>query len=249
VGNSISQIAIVLLAILPGYLARQGSCRIIPRTQRKMGAMEEVADFLILSVLAHLAAATILLATAALLSTLLKIPFHFNVDYWLQLSLSNLITSVGQLTALQASAYMLLAMLAGWTLGVVRGLLEASNLLELIIKRIGLRYARLGRFWSLHVERFLISSRPIIYDAVFPDLDQNGSAKTVFVEVQMKANSTLLTGRVLGFSIANDEEPHKILYLGDVYKKESPLSAYNKLDADGLLLDLADALTIQVRQV
>jgi hypothetical protein len=41
------KVALFILAVLPGYLARRGSDSVLPRTQRKTGATEEIAEFLI----------------------------------------------------------------------------------------------------------------------------------------------------------------------------------------------------------
>jgi hypothetical protein len=54
---------------------------------------------------------------------------------------------------------------------------------------------------------------------------------------------------VTSFSIANDEENHKLLYLKGVYRKLPDRSQYEKLDADGMLVDIADAVTLQIKQV
>jgi hypothetical protein len=53
----------------------------------------------------------------------------------------------------------------------------------------------------------------------------------------------------MSFSVANDEESHKLIYLEDVYRKMPGSSQYEKLDADGMLVDIADALTLQIKQV
>lgn len=71
----------------------------------------------------------------------------------------------------------------------------------------------------------------------------------MFVELQLKENRGSVTGVVAGFSIANDEESHKLLYLKDVYQKSSGRSMYHKLDVDGILVDMADAVTVQIKQV
>jgi len=40
----LSKLVLLVLAVLPGYLARRGSDRVIPRTQRNKGATEEIAE-------------------------------------------------------------------------------------------------------------------------------------------------------------------------------------------------------------
>jgi hypothetical protein len=84
---------------------------------------------------------------------------------------------------------------------------------------------------------------------LFPDLDANGDRKDVFVEAELKDDQGSITGRVASFSIANDEESHKLIYVEEVYRKAAGSNHYEKLDADGMLLDVADAITIQIKQV
>jgi hypothetical protein len=118
-----------------------------------------------------------------------------------------------------------------------------------IARKFGVENSRLGRFWSKHVGRFLITGRPIIYDALFPDLDLDGNPKDVFAELVLKEGKGYITGRVTSFSIANDEESHKLVYLEEVYRKSVDSAQYEKLDADGMLVDFADAITVQIKQI
>ena len=82
--------------------------------------------------------------------------------------------------------------------------------------------------------RFLLTSRPIIYDALFPNEDETGQSKLVFVELVLKDGG--------------DEEEHKLLYMIDVYKQSSVDESFEKMEVDGMLFDLSEAATLSVRQ-
>ena len=145
--------------------------------------------------------------------------------------------------------YLIFSLGVGLLLGLLRGLFDVWHPIDHIAKKLGIVNSALGRLWSQYVERYLITGRPIIYDALFPEVDQYGVQKEVFVELVLKGNQGSITGRLVSFSIANDEEIHKLLYLEDIYQKQVGAGSYAKLDADGMLVDLADASMVLIKQV
>lgn len=242
---------LIVLAVLPGYLALRGSDRVIPRTQRKRGATEEIAEFLIFSVMAHFILALLYSCFWLLAGLLCNHSVLFFIGDWLRLTPSGLLKKLGSIPAGYLAIYLFLSLGIGWWwLGLGRGLLVAWHTAEWVARKLGIKEnSPLGRFWSKYFERFLITGRPIIYDALFPDLDKDGEQKNVFAELVMKENQGCVAGRVTSFSIANDEESHKLVYLKDVYLKSSDTAQYEKLDADGILVDFADAITVQIKQL
>jgi hypothetical protein len=245
----LSKVLLIVLAVLPGYLALRGSDRVIPRTQRKKGATEEIAEFFIFSVLAHFILTLLYSCFSILAGLLYKGSAMFYVGGWIWLTPSDLLKKLGSIPAGYMAIYLFLSLGIGWLLGLGLGLLDAWRTSEWVARKLGIENSWLGRFWSKHIERFLITGRPIFYDALFPDLDKNGEQKDVFAELVMKGDQGCVTGRVAGFSIANDEESHKLVYLKDVFRKSPGSTQYEKLDADGMLVDFADAITVQIKQM
>jgi hypothetical protein len=245
----LGKVVIIILAVLPGFLARRGNARVIPRAQRKMGATEEIAEFFIYSIAAHLCLAVFSALLFAFAGLLLKHSLLFYLDGWRLLSPLALLQKVESLPAGILAFYLVLALLVGWLIGVARGLLDAWRVAELAFGLVGPIFRHVGRFWSQNIERFLITERPIIYGALFPELDENGEPKTVYLELLLRDNQGYLSGRVASFSICNDEENHKLVFLKDTYFKATKAAAYESLDGDGVLIDLADALTVQIKQV
>ncbi len=244
----LSKIVLIVLAVLPGYLARRGCDRVIPRTRREKGATEEVAEFLIFSVLAHFILALLYGCFWIIAGLLYQSSAMFFIRWWLPLSPSELLKKFSELPSGYLTIYLLLSLGIGWSLGLGRGLLGAWRTSEWVSEKLGIDKSWLGRFWTNHIERFLITGRPIIYDALFPDLDDKGKRKDVFVELVLKENQGSITGRVTSFSIANDEESHKLIFLEDVYRRMPGSNQYEKIDADGMLVDIADAITLQIKQ-
>lgn len=98
------------------------------------------------------------------------------------------------------------------------------------------------------MRRFLLTSRPIIYDALFPEEDETGQSKLVFVERALKDGGGKYIGQVKAFSITRDEEEQMFLYMIDVYKQSSTDDSCEKRSVDGMLFDLSEAVTLSVRQ-
>jgi len=245
----LSKVVLIVLAVLPGYLARRGIDRVIPRTRRIIGATEEIAEFLIFSVIAHFILALVYGAFWVLAGLLYKRSALFFVGAWLHLTPVDLLKRLSSIPAGYLAVYLFLSLGVGWCLGLGRGLLGAWRVAGWLAEKLAFDNSRLGLLWSKHIERFLITERPIIYDALFPELNGDGLPKEVFAELVMKENQGRVTGRVTSFSIANDEEPHKLVYLEDVYGKKTESAQYEKLDADGMLVDFADVITVQIRQM
>ena len=71
----------------------------------------------------------------------------------------------------------------------------------------------------------------------------------VFVEIELRDEQGFYSGQVSQYAIVKDEEPHKPIVLIDVWFKQNRQSEYTKIDTDGILLDLADAIAVLVKQV
>ncbi len=65
----------------------------------------------------------------------------------------------------------------------------------------------------------------------------------------MREGLGLYSGQLSQFAIVQDEEPHKPIYLIDVWYRKDRSMPYEQVEADGLMIDLADAVTLSVRQV
>lgn len=94
----------------------------------------------------------------------------------------------------------------------------------------------------------LLGERPIIYEVLNPALDQ-GTSNSVFVEVEMKDGLGFYSGQLSQFAIVRDEEPHKPIFLIDVWFKKERSDDYESVDTDGIMIDLAEAANLLVKQV
>jgi hypothetical protein len=208
-----------------------------------------LAGFLVYSALAHLALIAFLFCVGRLagllhcqsLSFLRTLPF---------LPIPELSRRVISLPASSILIYLPLSFFSGWAIGFARGLLTVWRPFTLMAGWLGIDDdSRAGKLWLRMVGRFLLAGRPIIYDALFPEEDETGKSKLVFVELVLKDNGGTYIGQVEAFSITRDEEEHKLLYMIDVYRRENTDSSFRKLAVDGMLIDLSEVVTLSVLQM
>ncbi len=142
---------------------------------------------------------------------------------------------------LATTAYVFLSFLLSHLLGFVYGIwrLQGSVAAKLLRKVAWLRRFRVTG---------LLGERPIIYEVLNPMIDRD-VANSIFVEVEMRDGLGLYSGQLEQFAIVPDEEPHKPIYLIDVWYRKDRSMEYAEIEADGLMVDLADAVTLSVRQV
>ncbi len=88
-----------------------------------------------------------------------------------------------------------------------------------------------------------------MYEAFTP---QNPSSdrppNLVFLEIELKNNSGFYAGQLSQFAIVKDDEPHKPVYIISAYFKATRHESYEPVQADGILLDLSDAILVRVTQ-
>ena len=96
--------------------------------------------------------------------------------------------------------------------------------------------------------RGILAERPIIYEVLNPEM-RDGVQKLVFVELEMKSDVGFYSGQLDQFAIVKDEQPHKPIFLINVWWKKNRAEQYEQLESDGLMVDLADVAILQTKQV
>jgi hypothetical protein len=225
----VTGLLIFLLAIAPGFLAQQARTRLVPRPLRTQSALEETGNYVLNSVLVHL----FLLATFRGLLALAKsstpaalgLAFaqkQFGFWAWQH---RYLITS-----------YFVASLILGFALGVFRGIAERDGL-------IGTWLAELGWLSRLLVRLGFFSflgEAPVWYEA----LKQKTREERTFVEVKMKEGRGFYAGELKSYGIVSDSERNKDFLLVNVAYKTTEEGRYVPMDADGVLLNFADAESV-----
>jgi Family of unknown function (DUF6338)/Protein of unknown function (DUF2934) len=236
-----STILLVIAAVIPGLFAQRTRNQLVPRSFAPQGATSELAELVALGLSTH----GILAFVAAIVFLLCGWLRHGNGDYYSSLVDSLIATQWYSRNVIEAwliaSAYGFLSFFFSHWLGFIYGLWRSRSPLT---TRLFANATWLRRFGITG----LLGEQPIIYGVLNPEPD-GGTTKSVFVEVQMKDGLGFYSGQLSQFAIVKDDEPHKPIYLIDVWYKKERTANYELLQTDGLMLDLADAAPLLVKQV
>jgi hypothetical protein len=236
-----STIILVIIAVIPGLFAIRSRNLVAPRSFAPQGTSAELAELVALGFTTH--GILILLVAAFLLvfgwQNHGDLLFFFrkidaaHIDSWSFQHISE--------ATLLITIYVFISFVLSHLLGFVYGVwrLQSSIAAKLFGKAAWLR-----RFGITG----LLGERPIIYEVLNPAVDHN-VANSMFVEVEMRDGLGLYSGQLEQFAIVQDEEPHKPIYLIDVWYRKDRSMEYERVETDGLMIDLADVLTLSVRQV
>lgn len=99
------------------------------------------------------------------------------------------------------------------------------------------------------ISRYWMPRRPIIYQVLSPEIADDGAPSIVFVEAEMKDAVGFYPGQVRQYAVVKDGEPHKLVYLIEAWFKLVRADVYIEIEAEGVMIDLADVATLKVSQV
>lgn len=241
-----STLFLIILCVIPGLFAQRSRNLVCPRSFVDQGASGELGELVALGVSTHgilVLCAAMLLFMAGLLDHLRPTVFFQWLDQWPVRAWGSAHRSEA---ALLATAYVFLSFAVSHWLGLLYGAwryrapltttaFTKVRWLSSALKHIGIDG--------------VLGEKPIIYEVLSPKRDENGTSYTVFVELEMKEQMGFYAGQLSQFAIVKDEEPHKPVFLEDVSFRRTLEDDYQPLDADGVMLDLADASQVLVKQV
>jgi hypothetical protein len=241
-------IAILLFFVTPGYLTYWVRNHFVPRSLAARGATEEIAGFVVASALVHC-----LLGLFVSLGFALHGAFQ-NCDvlsdfqwintvglepWWLAHPTNGIALAIG---------YLLLSACLGAALGVPLALLSL-RWKSSFWGSLQTAFHDNGTWLRRHGIRGLIAEQPAIYTALRPTLAPDGSENLVIIEAELRDSKGFYIGQVASYSIARDEEPHKIVLVRNAQFSQDNLSEYGPIQPGTLLIDLADVLTLKISQV
>ena len=238
----LSTILIVIVAVIPGLFAQRTRNQLVPRSFAPQGASAELAELVALGVSTH----GILAFLAAAILLVVGWLHKGNPDYCFS-KLDSLIAGPWCSqhiveASLLAAGYVFVSFFFSHWLGFFYGVLRSSSPFT---KRLFANATWLRRRFGV---TGLLGERPIIYEVLNPELD-DGITRSVFVEIEMKNGLGFYSGQLSQFAIVKDDEPHKPIFLIDVWFKKERSDLYQSVETDGVMIDLADAATLLVKQV
>lgn len=238
----ISTILLVIVAVIPGLFAQRTRNQLVPRSFAPQGASAELAELVALGLATH----GILAFLAATILFLFGWARKGDPDFFFS-KFDSLIGSPWCSqhiveASLYAFGYIFVSFFFSHWLGFIYGVLRSNNPFT---TRLFANATWLRKWFGV---TGLLGERPIIYEVLNPALD-HGATNSVFVEVEMKDGLGFYSGQLSQFAIVRDEEPHKPIYLIDVWFKKERSDAYESVETDGVMIDLAEAATLLVKQV
>jgi len=238
----VSTILLVIVAVIPGLFAQRSRNQLVPRSFAPQGASAELAELVALGVSTH-GILVFLSAIALLLVGWLRNgdPDHFFSKFDSLIAGQWCSQHIVE-ASLIASGYVFVSFFVSHWLGFACGVWRSNSpfTTKLLANATWLR-----RWFGV---TGLLGERPIIYEVLNPTLDR-GITKSVFVEVEMKDGLGFYSGQVSQFAIVKDDEPHKPIFMIDVWFKKERNGDYESVETDGVMFDLADAASLLVKQV
>jgi len=227
----VTGLLIFLLAIVPGFIAQQARSLFVPRSLRTKSVLEETGNYALNSILVHL----ILLGSFRLVLGV----FRSTTPATLGVAMAQ--KQVGNWTwqyRYLIVSYYVASLLLGSILGLVRGFSERERLIGTWLADNRWLSPLLVRFGVLA----FLQEAPVWYEA----LRQGSRNERTFVEVRMKENGGFYTGELKSYGIVSDSERNKDFLLVNASYKKTEEGKYIPMDADGVLLNFADAESVAV---
>ncbi|MHB1701725.1 MAG: DUF6338 family protein [Acidobacteriaceae bacterium] len=241
-----STILLVIVAVIPGLFAQRSRNLIAPRSFAAQGAAGELAEFVALGIATH----GVLAYFAAILLVLLGLIFHCGAFCFFRLIDSwhpgEWCGTHSTETFLLALTYVFLSFFVSHLLGLAYGIWRLNSPFTTVL--LGNRHWY-TKWLERRGVRGILGEHPVIYEVLNEKLDGNGIPRIVFVELEMKDGLGFYSGQLDQFSIVKDEEPHKPVFLINAWFKKERTEIYKRLEADGVMIDLADAAILQIKQV
>jgi hypothetical protein len=238
----VSTILLAILAVIPGLFAQRTRNQLVPRSFASQGASAELAELVALGIATHGILGFLAAFFFGLLGWIEKRSPDYYFSFFDSLIDSRWFSQHVVETFLLASTYIFFSFFFSHWIGFVYGAWRSNSPLT---TRLFAKASWLRKKFGV---TGLLGERPIIYEVLNPSLDSDGT-KSVFVELEMKGEVGFYSGQLSQFAIVKDEDPHKPIFLIDVWYKQGRSDDYVQVETDGIMIDLADAVTLLVRQV
>jgi hypothetical protein len=130
----------------------------------------------------------------------------------------------------------------GYLLGIVSGWLRLNHpFAHLIESRPHLTSRLLGLGISA-----LLQERPLSFELFTGEAVSRKANLIYFLEIQLRDDKGFVTGELVKYAIVKDEESHRPVVLRDAHFKLRAEDEYQPMSGERVLVDLADALLLQV---
>jgi hypothetical protein len=241
----LSTIFMLTAFFIPGLIFRTSRNRVVPRSLLPKGATEEIAELAGFALFVHIG---LFLTIAAVMAIYWRVAYGSFCWYRsspfaissLRSDLRLFPVAVGLLSA----CYALLSFLVAYLGGFIHGGLQIKRPFRTALERNGWTRKILNK---MGID--ILEERPLSYEVFKPGKDERGNDLLVFLELRMRDNNGFYIGQLSKIGIVPDEEAHKPIYLEFAKFRATDNADYETIEADGLWLDLADTLSVTIKQL
>ncbi len=238
----VSTIALILLLVLPGLIAKKSRRKLAAQTFDQLGPTTELGELVLFSTYAHAFLFLILLLITALLSfaetgsacKYFQQIDHGVVQHWLILH----VTATAALVLL----YLFASLIVGFFIGVLSGWFSTTAPITQFLAKQPWLYRNIKRLSIFSV----LEEKPISFDIFGGEAVRRKRSLVFFIEVRLRDDKGFITGEILNYAVVRDEEQHRLIVLKEAQFRLTSSDPYEPVRGERLLLDLADALTMQV---
>jgi hypothetical protein len=146
---------------------------------------------------------------------------------------------------LLGTGYILLSFTTAYFAGFIHGGLQLKRPFRTMLERSAPSMKILNK---IGIDAIL-EERPLSYEVFKPRKDERGNDLLVFLELRMRDDKGFYIGQLNKIGIVADEEAHKPVYLRFVKFRAVDKPDYEAIDGDGLWLDMADTLSVAIKQL
>lgn len=237
-----STIALILALVIPGLAAKKSRRMLTAQTFEVVGPTTELGELVASSLTVHFVLFILVCSASLLLGLFLRHSalFYFEAIDRFDFSL----WSASHRSAALAGTmfYICISLAFGFAAGLVSGWFELAHpflrLIELNPRlRDGLQ--AIGIF-------SILEERPLSYQLFTGESVKRRRDLIFFLQLRLRGSGEFITGELAQYAVVKDEEPHRLVVLIDAQSKIAAEDQYCPMDGDRLVIDLADALSVQI---
>jgi len=238
----VSTIALILLLVLPGLVAKRSRRNLAAQTFEEVGPTTELGELVLFSTYAHALLFLVILLLAVIFS-LAKTGSAYSYLGWIDQGVTrHWLTLHATATAMLIVLYLFASLIVGSFVGVFSGWFSTTAPIARRLSKQPWLSRSLKRFGIFSV----LEEKPVSFNIFGGEEVKQNRALVFFVEIQLRDDKGFITGKVTNYAVVRDEEQHRLIVLQEAQFRPISSDLYEPMRGQRLLFNLADALTMQV---
>ncbi len=237
-----STVILILFLVVPGLVAKKSRRRFSAQSFETAGPAAELGELVAFSLAVHLLLIGLVFSFAFFLELskghssafYFRLVDSFNYSIW---SVSHRLEVL-----LAVAIYLCLSITVGYILGILYGWFKLNQPIFRWVESSPVLTRCLRHFRVFSV----LEEMPLSFELFTGESVSRKNDLIFFLEIRLRNDSGFITGELVKYAVVKDEELHRPVVLRDVYFKLTADEIYQPLEGERVLIDLADALVVQV---